>query len=234
MLIPIVAFWIGFGFRKYKGDGYFLKVAVVLWSVWNVRNSAIFQDMVKLPHNVYKDAMHFLKEYNDVHLKTGNLVPSISKERVRWLAPKDGWYKVNMDEAVFADIQKVGVGAVIRNERWEFLGAMCELMKFGLDVTDAEALAALRAIEFVVDIYPFNLVFEGDCVQVIKALTTSEFDFSRVGHVYSIARSKLSLARGSSVIHVPRDGNSIAHYLAQFARNIVGSQVWLESVPPFL
>jgi hypothetical protein len=42
----------------------------------------------------------------------------------------------------------------------------------------------------------------------------NEFDFSRVGHVYSIARSKLSLDRGSSVIHVPCDGNSAAHYLA--------------------
>ena len=139
-----------------------------------------------------------------------------------------------MDGAVFADIQKVGVGAVIRNERGEFLGAMCELMEFGLDAIDAEALAALRAIEFAVDICPFNLVFEGDCVQVIKALTTKEFDFCRVGHVYSLARSKLSLARGSSVIHVPREGNSSAHCLAQFARNIVGSQVWLESIPPVL
>ena len=82
MLIPIVAFWIGFGFRKYKGDGYFLKVAVVLWSVWNVRNSAIFQDMVKLPHNVYKDAMHYLKEYKDVHLKTAILVSSVCRKRV--------------------------------------------------------------------------------------------------------------------------------------------------------
>ena len=60
--------------------------------------------MVKLPHNVYKDAIHFIKEYNDVHLKTGFLFPSVSRERVRWLAPKDGWYKVNMDGAVFADI----------------------------------------------------------------------------------------------------------------------------------
>uniref|UniRef100_A0A2N9HKW7 Reverse transcriptase domain-containing protein n=1 Tax=Fagus sylvatica TaxID=28930 RepID=A0A2N9HKW7_FAGSY len=60
--------------------------------------------------------------------------------------------------------RKLGVGAVIRNENGEFLGAMCELMEFGLDATDAEALAALRAIEFAVDICPFNLVFEGDCV----------------------------------------------------------------------
>ena len=71
---------------------------------------------------------------------------------------------MNIDGVVFADIQKVEVGAVIRNERGEFLGAMCELMEFGLDATDAEALAVLQAIEFAVDICPFNLVFEGDCV----------------------------------------------------------------------
>jgi hypothetical protein len=34
-----------------------------------------------------------------------------------------------------------------------------------------------------------------------------------------------SLTRGSSVIHVPCDGNSVANYLAQFTRNIVGSKV---------
>ena len=61
---------------------------------------------------------------------------------------------MNMGGVVFADIQKVGVGAVIRNECREFLGAMCELMEFGLDAIDVEALAALRAIEFAVDICP--------------------------------------------------------------------------------
>ena len=54
----------------------------MLWSMWNVRNSAIFRDMVKLPHNVYKDAMHYLKEYKDVHLKTAILVSSVCRKRV--------------------------------------------------------------------------------------------------------------------------------------------------------
>ena len=42
------------------------------------------------------------------------------------------------------------------------------------------------------------------------------------------------MTQDSDVIHVPREGNSAAHCLAQFARNIVGSQVWLESIPPVL
>ena len=38
--------------------------------------------------------------------------------------------------------------------------AMCELLDFGLDATDAEALTALRAIEFTAEVCPFNMLFE--------------------------------------------------------------------------
>uniref|UniRef100_A0A2N9GKZ6 RNase H type-1 domain-containing protein n=1 Tax=Fagus sylvatica TaxID=28930 RepID=A0A2N9GKZ6_FAGSY len=159
---------------------------------------------------------------------------SLRRDRIVWSAPLEGWYKVNMDGAVFANLRKVGVGVVIHNKRGEFLGAMCELLDFGLDVTDAEALAALRAIEFATEVCPFSMLFEGDCLQVIRALYSPEYDASRVGHKYSLARSKLSLFRDFFVAHVLREGNSVAHRLAKFARNVTGSQVWLEHVPSFL
>uniref|UniRef100_A0A2N9F594 RNase H type-1 domain-containing protein n=1 Tax=Fagus sylvatica TaxID=28930 RepID=A0A2N9F594_FAGSY len=91
------------------------------------------------------------------------------------------------------------------NEHGEFFGTMCGLLEYGSDAAEAKALAALKAIEFAADVCPFNMIFEGDCLQVIKALKSTNFDASRLGHC-----------------------------LAQFARNIVGNQVWLESVPPFL
>jgi hypothetical protein len=71
-------------------------------------------------------------------------------------------------------------------------------------------------------------------LQVIRALQSPEYDAARVGHIYSLARSKLSLFRDFSVAHVLREGNSVAHRLAKFARNVTGSQVWLEHVPSFL
>ena len=135
---------------------------------------------------------------------------------------------------MFADLKKVGVGVVIRNERGEFLGALSELLDYGLDAVDAEALAALRAIEFAAEVCLFSMIFEGDCLQVIKALQSMEFDAARIGHIYSLARSKLSLFSSFSVVHVFREGNSVAHRLAKFARNVVGSQIWLEHVPSFL
>ena len=114
------------------------------------------------------------------------------------------------------------------------MGALRELLDYGEDAANAEALAALRAIEFAAEVCPFNMIFEGDCLQVIKALSSDAFDLSRIGHLFAIARSKFSLLSSHSAVHVHREGNSVAYCLAQYARNVVGSQVWLESVPPFL
>jgi hypothetical protein len=52
----------------------------------------------------------------------------------------------------------------------------------------------------LLQVCPFNIIFEGDCVQVTKALSSSEFDFSRVGHLYAIARSKLDLCNCVEII----------------------------------
>uniref|UniRef100_A0A2N9IUU4 RNase H type-1 domain-containing protein n=1 Tax=Fagus sylvatica TaxID=28930 RepID=A0A2N9IUU4_FAGSY len=217
-----------------KGEMALKIVTVVSWSLWNVRNSAVFRDVVKIPAKVFPDAMKYIQEFTEANALSVSFVPPIARNKIVWSAPLEGWYKVNMDGAVFADLGKVGVGVVIRNEQGEFLGAMCELLDVGLDATDGEALAALRAIEFAAEVCPFSMLFEGDCLQVIRALQSPEYDAARVGHIYSLARSKLSLFRDFSVSHVFREGNTVAHRLAKFARNVTGSQVWLEHVPSFL
>jgi hypothetical protein len=47
------------------------------------------------------------------------------------------------------------------------------------DALDAESLAALLAVEFAADVCPFNMIFEGDCLQVMKALSSTKYDCSR-------------------------------------------------------
>ena len=214
--------WI-WGIWKFEGEVVFTRVAVVLWSIWNVHNSAVFKDSVKIPSKVAADALRYIQEFQNAQVKPVHMVQQVTRESVRWSAPVKGWYKVNMDGAIFANIQKVGIGVVIRNDGGEFLGALCELLDYDEDAVDAEALAALRAIEFATEVCPFNMIFEGDCLQVIKALSSDEYDLSRIGHLFVIARSKFSLLSGHLVVHVHREGNSVAHCLAQYARNVVES-----------
>ena len=188
--------------------------------------------MVKIPLKVFPNAMRYIHDYHVANVVPDRLAPSLGRAKVVWSAPMEGWYKVNFDGVVFVNL-KVRVGVVIRNKRGKCLGAMRGLLEYGSDAVKAEALVALRAIEFAANVCPFNMIFEGDCLQVIKAFKSTDFDASKLGHLYIIARSKFHLFRDYSVFHVFREGNASAHCLAQFARNIVGNQVWLESVPPF-
>jgi hypothetical protein len=113
--------WI-LGIWKFKGEVVFTRVSVVLWSIWNVCNSAVFKDIVKIPSKVAVDALVYIKEFQNAQVKPVHMVQQVARESVRWFAPVEGWCKVNMDGAVFADIQKVGIGVVIRNDGGEFLG----------------------------------------------------------------------------------------------------------------
>ena len=60
-------------------------------------------------------------------------------------------YKLNYDAALFSDLGRIGVGAVIRNENGEVMAAMTTS---GLAVhtsEEAELLAFRRALEFAVN-----------------------------------------------------------------------------------
>ena len=100
---------------KFKGEVALKIVAVVSWSLWNVRNSAVFRDVVKIPAKVFPDAMKYIQEFTEANALSWSFVPPIAKNKIVCSAPLEGWYKVNMDGAVFADLVKVGVGVVIRN-----------------------------------------------------------------------------------------------------------------------
>jgi hypothetical protein len=45
---------------------------------------------------------------------------------------------------------------------------LSELLDYGEDAAVAEALAALRTIEFAAEVCPFNMIFEGDCCDAKK------------------------------------------------------------------
>ena len=53
----------------------------------------------------------------------------------------------------------------------------------------------------------------------MKALSSTEYDCSRHGNIYALAKEKFKLLRNFKINHVYREGNQVAHCLAQFARN---------------
>uniref|UniRef100_A0A2N9I4D6 RNase H type-1 domain-containing protein n=1 Tax=Fagus sylvatica TaxID=28930 RepID=A0A2N9I4D6_FAGSY len=105
-----------------------------------------------------------------------------------------------MDGTVFTYLNRVGV--VIRNNVREFLGAFYAIEEGGIDTEEAKALAALRALEFVANVFPFNMVFEGESAMVIRALRSWDYDLSKVEHIFELARTKACLFPSVAFQHV--------------------------------
>ena len=95
-----------------------------------------------------------------------------------------------------------------------------------------EILAARRAVLFSSELGFHNLIIEGDSSSVIKLLQDRCSSHFQGGHILKDIMSHLDSFVSCSFSHVGRQGNAVAHALAQRARLYFPSAAWTEYVPP--
>ena len=133
---------------------------------------------------------------------------------------------------MFNESEDAGIGVVIRNCKGELMAALSEKIQKPQSVVALEMLAARRAALFACECGFQQLSFEGDYELVIKALKHGEMQQSSVGHILKDTMSYVSSFQSYSFFHMGRQGNSVAHALAQRARLSFPIVVWMESVSP--
>ena len=97
---------------------------------------------------------------------------------------------------------------------------------------EAEVLACRKALEFAVDAGFDELILEGDNESVMRTISHSQPNSSRLGHLYGDIQCLCTGLRAVSVGLVSRTANGVAHCLAKYARGLVDEVVWLEESPP--
>ena len=93
--------------------------------------------------------------------------PKATPPPKRWSPLSPGWYKVNVDGAMFRDQGKIGVGVVIRNDQGELMGAMSKKIHFPLGAIKAEAKAMEEGIMLAWDQRLKNIIVEGHSLVVV-------------------------------------------------------------------
>lgn len=152
--------------------------------------------------------------------------------RGSWSRPSGLLCKLNFDAAVFEGINASGFGAIVRNDKGEVMAAISARGPPVVDSEEAEVLACRRAVEFAMEAGFRELIIEGDNVNVMKTIMSSNVNYSRLGHIYEdIGCMSLNL---HTVLFscVKRSANSAAHALARYARQVDDEVVWLEESPP--
>ena len=102
----------------------------------------------------------------------------------QWEPPTGYSYKINVDTAVFTEINAFGFGVVVRNERAEVMASLATKGPPVKDGEEAELLACRKALEFAIDAGFMDVVLEGDSLNVMRTISSGNANKSRLGHIY--------------------------------------------------
>ena len=175
-----------------------LKIFLVqAWLIWNQRNTVIHGGHLREPGWMNKRAEEFLEEYRKAQLV---LTPSNENSgSCIWRAPPTEVFKLNFDAAVFSDQHCSGFGAIIRNSSGEVMASMLVKGPYVNSNEEAEVLACRRVVEFSREVGFSRVIIEGDCLNVMRALSVSTENSSLLGHIYEDIKFNL---KGMQVLSI--------------------------------
>ncbi|XP_023871638.1 uncharacterized protein LOC111984242 [Quercus suber] len=181
----------------------------------------------KAGRTVLKNALHLVEEFRSANeAKTEHQaepVPLVTRQ-----PPRQGYYKVNIDGAVFSDRKQAGAGVLIKDGAGEVVAALSKKWKWPLGAVEAEAKALEAGIAFAKDVGIRDAEFESDSLLVCNALQGLGSPPASVVTVLAGIMEQVSHFRWWKFTHTKRQGNVPAHLLAQHARNVEDYVAWLE------
>lgn len=206
------------------------KFVTLCWALWNRRNKVRLNKPVESLEQINAFAQNYLDEFSQC--SSCPMPPQGVCPPVMWRAPTRCHFKINYDAAVFSDSGEAGLGVVVRNASGLPLASLAQRIKFPFSIEAVEALACKRAVIFATEIGIMEGEFEGDSSTIVQALNTRDHSNAAFGNIIediTVLSSNLSQAH---FLHVKRQGNSVAHALAKYARHSAELKVWMEAVPP--
>ena len=145
------------------------QVIMVCWGIWKNRNELRMGGKGKVGRTVVRNAIHLVEEFraaNEGKTKhPGETIPPVF-----WKPPSQGFYKVNLDGAVFSKTKQAGAGVIIRDEAGEVIAALCKKWKWPLGAIETEAKAMEAGVEFAKDVGIIEAEFESDSLMVCNVL----------------------------------------------------------------
>ncbi|XP_075654110.1 uncharacterized protein LOC142624427 [Castanea sativa] len=124
-----------------------------------------------------------------------------------------------------------GIGVIIWDWHGEAIGELSMPVLVAQSVVELEALACRRAVQFAMELGLQDVVFEGDSLQVIQAISQEHSDHLTYGHIIQDIRNQVAAVSSSNFIFNTRHCNVVADALAKKAKNLRETRVWIDSLP---
>ncbi|KAL4330796.1 hypothetical protein AHAS_Ahas13G0435900 [Arachis hypogaea] len=217
------------GKLQLKEKGFF---CTLIHQLWKARNQLVFENKerpiieeIETATRVFKE--HWKAQKKEEEFRTAQ-VDNRPHQQI-WEAPPNSMVKINVDAAKDRD-NKGGVGVVARNCWGQIMAAATWSLPFPLEAHEAEAYAVQWGINFASECCFTEIIVESDNLEVVKALKHGRISDSYFGSFIADALDLCKKFRLVSFSHVKRNGNKVAHELAQLAIT-TPNYVWMEEAP---
>nr|XP_011468628.1 PREDICTED: uncharacterized protein LOC105352716 [Fragaria vesca subsp. vesca] len=205
----------------------FQLLLVMIWAGWKERNSRLWDNKVNSLNKVFYQVRSFILLLHSVTQK------KMCRRRVfkPWTPPLVGWLKANIDGAFQVEMKQGGVGVLLRDLDGHVVGGICMKVDTIASPDTVEALAGRAACELVAEFNLSPVIFESDCLKLVKTCSSSVEDDSTFGQVVADIKDKFSTMPCSFFLHIFRETNSAVDKLAKLALRLGFSFRWFGSVP---
>ena len=95
---------------------------------------------------------------------------ALPKQHIKWNPPPSTSLKINFDGAIFRKTDEAGLGVVVRDHQGRVMASMSQKIKLPSSSDEVEALAAVRAISFALELHLPSIIVKGDSELIISAL----------------------------------------------------------------
>ncbi|KAK9986188.1 hypothetical protein SO802_031139 [Lithocarpus litseifolius] len=206
------------------------RTVMICWGIWKDWNEICHGGKGRPGRAVVRSALMLLEEYQSVN-ESSEAVQESTPMTVKWSLPPQGWYKVNVDGAVFTKRKQTGIRVIIRDDTGAMVAAISKKMAVPFGALEMEAKAMETGVRFAAEVGVRDAIFEGDSLSVYNAVHGSG---SASTAIQNIVTGILRQAQGFRMFvlsHVKRQGNAPAHALAQYAGQLEDYVTWLEECP---
>lgn len=146
---------------------------------------------------------------------------------VTWQPPPSHMIKINWNAGINLREGRVGLDLIARDSNGNFLAARSMSLAIRTEPTSVKALVAVNAIIFYKELGFDNTIFEGDSLQVVKAIASKGPCFSSYGQFIECIQRELRVLKNACFRHVMRDANCAAHTLVKLSTTHVTMTTWL-------
>ncbi|XP_062088842.1 uncharacterized protein LOC133795409 [Humulus lupulus] len=238
--IPVVAIgdnsfggWLQERFKDWGDDMRHMAV-MVCWALWQVRNEKVWKGSNRSVKEVIALARGNFDQWRYAHDRT--FIPSLlllhpGERAEHWSVPGGNKIKINVDAAVFPDLNKFGYGWVVRDASATLLSAHTVSKVGNIDPTLAEVIGVREVLSWIKATGLTDVVVETDSLVTVQACRNEVKMQSMFGFCIDECRALVSSLHNVSLCFVKRSANRVAHHLARASCLNAGCSYSLASAP---